>query len=130
MLISCSFCKSKYLVNSADLKPSGRIVQCAKCKNKWYQELLANEKDQIEESSAFSEPPLSDKIKKDDLQPSIPNLPSTYVNEQKVSVLNSILLTLSIVILIGSFLFFRNLDINSFVLLKFYLSEFIFNLKL
>lgn len=64
MLISCSFCKSKYLVNSADLKPSGRIVQCAKCKNKWYQELLANEKDQIEESSAFSEPPLSDKIKK------------------------------------------------------------------
>ena len=43
MLISCSFCNSKYLVNSADLKPNGRNVQCAKCGNNWFQTTLAQD---------------------------------------------------------------------------------------
>ena len=38
MLISCNSCNSKYLVNSAELKPDGRNVQCANCGNQWYQE--------------------------------------------------------------------------------------------
>ena len=38
MLISCSACNSKYLVNSADLKPNGRMVECANCGHQWYQE--------------------------------------------------------------------------------------------
>ena len=38
MLISCSACNSKYLVNSADLKPDGRMVECASCGHQWYQE--------------------------------------------------------------------------------------------
>ena len=38
MLISCSSCNSKYIVNSADLKPDGRTVQCAKCGHNWFQE--------------------------------------------------------------------------------------------
>ena len=37
MLVSCSSCNSKYLVNSADLKPNGRIVQCARCGHNWFQ---------------------------------------------------------------------------------------------
>ena len=37
MLITCSSCNSKYLVNSADLKPNGRIVRCAKCGFDWFQ---------------------------------------------------------------------------------------------
>ena len=37
MLITCSSCNSKYLINSADLKPEGRMVRCAKCGLNWYQ---------------------------------------------------------------------------------------------
>ena len=37
MFIQCSECDYKYLVNSADLKPNGRNVQCAKCGNNWFQ---------------------------------------------------------------------------------------------
>ena len=39
MFIQCSSCNSKYLVNSADLKPNGRLVECANCTHQWYQEL-------------------------------------------------------------------------------------------
>ena len=38
MLIRCSSCNSKYLVNSADLKPEGRMVECASCSHQWHQE--------------------------------------------------------------------------------------------
>ena len=38
MFIECSACNSKYLVNSADLKPDGRMVKCANCGHQWYQE--------------------------------------------------------------------------------------------
>ena len=43
MLISCTSCQSKYLVNSADLKPDGRTVQCAKCNFKWFQKVTNEE---------------------------------------------------------------------------------------
>ena len=39
MLISCNSCNSKYLVNSAELKPDGRNVQCANCGNQWFQDI-------------------------------------------------------------------------------------------
>ena len=56
MLITCSSCNSKYLVNSADLKPNGRIVQCAKCGHNWFQ--IAN----IEDEEIFStSAPLTEK---------------------------------------------------------------------
>ena len=37
MFIQCSDCKYKYLVNSADLKPNGRLVECANCNHQWFQ---------------------------------------------------------------------------------------------
>ena len=37
MLLTCPPCNSKYLVNSADLKPDGRTVRCAKCRFDWFQ---------------------------------------------------------------------------------------------
>ena len=43
MLIRCSACNSKYLVNSADLKPDGRMVECASCSHQWYQEKSTEE---------------------------------------------------------------------------------------
>ena len=130
MLISCTSCKSKYLVNSADLKPNGRSVQCAKCGNQWYQDSTLNENDQIEEIITSTATSTSFQNQKDNLQSPTPNLPSTYVKEQKVSILNSILVILFVIIFISIFWIKRNLEINSLVLFKFYLDEFIFNLKL
>ena len=37
MFIVCSNCDFKYLVNSADLKPTGRMVECANCGHQWFQ---------------------------------------------------------------------------------------------
>ena len=130
MLISCTSCQSKYLVNSADLKPNGRSVQCAKCGNQWYQDSILNENDQMEEIITFSAPSTTLQNQKDNLKSPTPNLPSTYVKEQKVSILNSILVIFFVIIFISTFWFVRNLEINSFVLFKFYLDEFTFNLKL
>ena len=47
MLITCSSCNSKYLVNSADLKPGGRNVQCAKCGHNWYQTSISQEDENL-----------------------------------------------------------------------------------
>ena len=130
MLISCTSCKSKYLVNSADLKPDGRTVQCAKCGNQWYQDPNLIENEQIEQVITTSTPSTSSENKKDNLKSPTPNLPSTYVKEQKVSVLNSILVVFFVIFLIGGFWIVRNIEINTLVLFKFYLDEFAFNLKL
>jgi len=130
MLISCTSCKSKYLVNSADLKPNGRSVQCAKCGNQWYQDSILNENDQMEEIITSTVPSTIFQNQKNNLKSPTPNLPSTYVKEQKVSILNSILVILFVIIFISIFWIKRNLEINSLVLFKFYLDEFTFNLKL
>ena len=129
MLISCTSCHSKFLVNSADLKPNGRTVQCAKCGNQWYQENIFNEDEEISISSV-PKTPSENKHKKNESHKSVINLPSTYVKEENVSALNSVLIILLIVFLIISFWSFRNLEINTLVLLKYYFNEFYFNLKL
>ena len=129
MLISCTSCHSKYLVNSADLKPDGRTVQCANCGYQWYQESFFNEEDEI--LTPFN--PSASKnsqTKEKESNLATPNLPSTYVKDQTVSVLNSILIVLLVTMLLGGFWAMRNLETNNLVLLKFYVDEFYFNLKL
>ena len=130
MLISCTSCYSKYLLNSADLKPDGRTVQCVKCGNQWYQDPTIIKNDLIGEVINTSTPATSSQNQKNNLKSPTPNLPSTYVKEQKVSILNSILVVLFVIIFISGFWITRNLEINSLVLFKFYLDEFTFNLKL
>ena len=130
MLISCTSCKSKYLVNSADLKPDGRIVQCAKCGNQWHQDHFLNAEDQIDQDISIDSSLIDTKKNKNDLKSLTRNLPATYVKEQKVSILNSILVILFVFIFISLIWIIRDLEINSLVLLKFYLDEFAFNLQL
>ena len=130
MLISCTSCNSQYLVNSLDLKPNGRDVQCVKCGNQWYQDSKLKENEQINQPLIAEILPTNSENKKNNLKQKIPNLPSTYVMEKKVSVLNSILIILFVIILISGFWVIRNLDINSLVLIKFYFAEFTFNLNL
>ena len=113
MLISCSSCNSKYLANSADLKPNGRIVQCAKCGHNWFQ--LAN----IEDEEILGASTLSLEKKNDTNNNNLTtNLPTTYVNENKYSILNSILIVIVLVVFIISFLLLKNDRINFFVLIS------------
>ena len=128
MLISCNSCNSKYLVNSAELKPDGRNVQCANCGNQWFQESQVfddNVKDNL-----TSEVNDDGSLKQEKNKTSISNLPSTYVQEPKVSILNSILLVLFVILLIIFYWFFQKSNINSLVLIKFYINEFFFNLNM
>lgn len=129
MLISCTSCYSKFLVNSADLKPNGRTVQCANCGNQWYQESILNEEEELLISSVPQTPSANEHIKNKSYK-SVINLPSTYVKEETVSFLNSTLIILLLIFLIIIFWAFRNLEMNTLVLLKYYFNEFYFNLKL
>ena len=135
MLISCSSCNSKYLINSADLGLEGRSVKCSICGETWHQKAISSqEKDFFINEDNFIE----QKINKDTKEEfhNKTNLPSTIVKEQKPSLINS-LLVLLIIIIIG-FLFWIikeenisfDISISLIELVKFYLSEFYFNLKL
>ena len=136
MFIQCSDCDYKYIVNSADLKPDGRMVECANCNHRWFQEPLHGE--ELLSSSVpktSQEKPLDNEEKKqndeDHLPPKeIKNLPSTVVREKKVSLVNTFLVILLLVFLILLFWTLRSYGTNIFVLVSFYINEFFFNLRL
>ena len=135
MFIQCSDCDYKYLVNSADLKPEGRMVECANCNHRWFQEPVQEE--QLLSSSVphTVEEEYSRNIKHEnndeDLESKqIKNLPSTVVKEKKVSLVNTFLVIFLLVFIFFLFWAFRSYGINIFVLLNFYINEFFFNLRL
>ena len=133
MFIECSDCNYKYLVNSADLKPDGRIVECANCGNQWFQELSEAEKLLFPSEAPLNSNDGLEKYKEkkeNNSKEEIKNLPSTIVNEKKFSMFNSILAVIFLFILIVGFWFFRSYGINIFVLINFYINEFFFNFKL
>ena len=130
MLILCSSCNSKYLINSVDLKPSGRNVQCAKCGFNWFQKPIFSEEEQINTSVSSIK---SDQFKKQvntSTKSFVSNLPSTYVKEEKPSFINSLFLIIFIIILIIFFWLTKNEELDLFQLIKFYILEFYFNLQL
>jgi len=120
MLVDCPYCNAKYLVNSADLQPDGRVVECTNCTYQWFQNLDINEKNHTN----FEKKETTEKISN-----SIETLPSTYVQSEKISYFNSILMIIFIFSIIGLFLVIKDLDkgLNNF--LYYYIKEFIFNLK-
>ena len=136
MFIQCSDCDYKYIVNSADLKPDGRMVECANCNHRWYQEpLKAKEFLSSSIPNVYSEDRnTNEQNKKNDanaiLDKEIKNLPSTVVREKKVSLLNTFLVIFMLVFLFFTFWAFRSYGTNIFVLVKFYINEFFFNLRL
>ena len=136
MFIQCSDCSYKYIVNSADLKPDGRMVECANCNHRWYQEFL-----QAEELLSNSLPSSSIERSDTDKQykkngekkistKAIKNLPSTVVREKKVSLVNTFLVIFLLIFLFFTFWAFKSYGTNIFVLVKFYINEFFFNLRL
>ena len=133
MFIVCSNCEFKYLVNSADLKPNGRMVECANCNHQWFQEL--------EDSDLTSSVPSSKKenldqdIKNNKQQQKleespVKNLLSTVVRKEKTSVINStIVIALAIIIILAIWIY-RSYGVNTFIIIDFYIREFFFNLNL
>ena len=136
MFIQCSDCDYKYIVNSADLKPDGRMVECANCNHRWFQEPLKGE-DLLSSSvpktsrEKFLEKKEETQNNDTDVPPKeIKNLPSTVVREQKVSFINTFLVIFFLVLIIFLSLSLRSYGTNIFVLVSFYINEFFFNLKL
>ena len=136
MLIQCSDCDYKYLVNSAELKPDGRMVECANCNNRWYQELLEGEEflsSTMHQASSYESEnnELNKKnYEKDKLNKEIKNLPSTVVTEKKISWLNTFFVIFLLFFLFFTFWTFKSYGTNIFVILSFYINEFFFNLRL
>ena len=126
MLVTCSSCNSKYLVNSADLKPKGKNVQCANCGHNWFQTVTSTEDPSILSSESLNNKN-NDHRTENHLSE---NLPSTYVKEQKASALNSILIVILTIIFVVGFWQLQQKGINFFVLIKYYIAEFYFNLQL
>ena len=136
MFIQCSDCDYKYIINSADLKPDGRMVECANCNHRWFQEPLKEEGVLSSSVPKATQEKLFEKeeeIQNNETNPpskEIKNLPSTVVREQKVSYINTFLVVLFLVLIVFLFLTLRSHGTNIFVLVSFYINEFFFNLKL
>ena len=136
MFTQCSDCNYKYIVNSADLKPDGRMVECANCNHRWFQEPLKG--DDLLSSSVpktTQEKLLDKKEESQNNETTLPykeikNLPSTVVREPKVSFINTFLVIFFLVFIIFLFWALKSYGTNIFVLVSFYINEFFFNLKL
>ena len=132
MFIVCSNCDFKYLVNSADLKPNGKMVECANCGYQWYQDLDKEETYSSVPSSKNND--LEDVIKNNQNikkeKNTIKNLPSTIVNQEEPSIRNSVIVVFLIFAIFLGIWVSRSYGINTFVLLEFYIREFFFNLNL
>jgi len=132
MFIKCSNCEFKYLVNSADLKPNGRMVECANCHHQWFQG-LDDPEILYEAPSSKKENFENNKIlngNNQDKSETIKNLPSTIVRQEKPSILNSIVVVILIMLIFLGIWISRSLNINTLVLIDFYIKEFFFNLNL
>ena len=86
MLLTCSSCNSRYLVNSADLKPNGRTVRCATCGYEWLQTPNLIEKETLEPSVPRTVKEENNKLKQE--KPLVSNLPSTYIKEENPKIIN------------------------------------------
>ncbi|MDC3176707.1 zinc-ribbon domain-containing protein [Pelagibacteraceae bacterium] len=133
MFIVCSNCEFKYLVNSADLKPNGRMVECANCNHQWFQEsddtditssVPSTKKEEIDQN--LKNYKQKEKLEKDPVR----NLPSTVVRQEKPSVINStIVIALATVVILAIWIY-RSYGVNTFIIIDFYIREFFFNLNL
>ena len=132
MFIVCSNCSFKYLVNSADLKPDGRMVECANCGHQWFQDLEKQEKYSSFSSKTENNPDnvTRDNYKFENENITVKNLPSTVVRQEKPSIKNSLIVVIIILLIFLGIWLSRSYGINTFVILEFYISEFFFNLNL
>ena len=134
MFIECSNCEFKYLVNSADLKPNGRMVECTNCNHQWFQELNDTEVLTAVPSSRKEKMLIDENIDKENENKNkneiVNNLPSTIVRQEKPSIINSIIVVMLIAFIFLFIWILKSFEINTLVLIDFYIKEFFFNLNL
>ena len=128
MMLVCSSCNSRYLVNSGDLKPDVRVVRCAKCDHEWFQGPNLTEEENLESSLLHIAEEKDNKLKSE--KKPITNLPSTYIKEEKASIFNSVLIIFLVALIIFIFWLVKQEGRGIIVLLNFYMQEFYFNFKL
>ena len=133
MFIVCSNCEFKYLVNSADLKPNGRMVECANCNHQWFQEL--DDADITSSVPSIKKEELDQNIKNNNQKEKLEkdpvrNLPSTVVRQEKPSVINSTIVIILAIVVILAIWIYRSYGVNTFIIIDFYIREFFFNLNL
>ena len=116
MLINCPSCKVKFLINSADLRSDGRNVMCANCKYQWFQKPDFNYKHKIESYKT--------KISKDSTGFN-KLLPSTYVEVQETSLMNSLLMIIFVFFIFVMYFIIKNLDQGMIYLITYYIQELI-----
>ena len=132
MFIECSNCEFKYLVNSADLKPNGRMVECANCNHQWFQQFNDTDKQSAVPSSKKENLKIEENFDEKSMNKNelVKNLPSTVVRQEKPSILNSTIVVTSIIFIFLGIWISKSFEINSLVLINFYIKEFLFNLNL
>ena len=96
MFLICSSCNSRYIVNSANLKPNGRTVRCATCQYEWFQEPIQAEQVVFESSTPSGLEDEDNKLKRGKNYTS--NLPSTYIEKEKTSLTNSVIVVLILIL--------------------------------
>ena len=107
------------MVNSADLKPNGRNVQCANCGFNWFQTSENTNDEKFDKTIDIKNKKQSSK-----------NLPSTIVKEKEASALSSTLVIIFIIILIIVFWAYQKFGLSLFAMINFYFQEFFFSLNL
>ncbi len=121
MLLNCSSCNTSYLVNSADLQPNGRIVECVNCSNQWFQKANIDNQDnlflRIKKDENLKN---SDNLDKEDYER---NLPSKYVEPPKPSFFNSFLIIFFLFLIIFLYFSLKNLEGGIIHLIKYYVEE-------
>ena len=128
MLLTCSACNSRYLVNSADLKPKGRKTKCSICGNEWFQKPNIDEENIADFLDANSLNVDSNQLKQKK-NPTY-NLPSTYIKEEETSLINSLLVLIILFAVVFGIWFIQDNGIQIIALLNYYIQEFYFNSKL
>ena len=128
MLLTCSSCNSKYLVNSANLKPDGKNVKCAVCGHNWFQKPDLDSEETLNLTS-----PNSQKVENGQLVSKkrlTHNLPSTYIKEEKANLLNSFLVVIFAFLFVVLIWFIKKEGAQIITLFNYYVQEFYFSLKL
>ena len=128
MLLTCSSCNSKYLVNSADLKPDGKNVKCAVCGHNWFQNTDLDAEEALNLTSSNSQNAENKQLEQK--KSLTHNLPSTYIKEEKANLLNSFLAILLVVIFVFLIWFIKKEGNQIITLFNYYVQEFYFSLKL
>lgn len=116
MILTCPECKTRYLVNPAQLRPAGRVVRCAKCGAAWKEEAPVPEPDEVapppadeqNQNEAEAAPSTYERPVRVKPLPRGSNLPALHQQKKTSGLLGWITLVAFVALVLGSGYFFRS----------------------